>query len=182
MSRPPVATAAAWTVPLWTAAIEATSARPSPKPRGGFALFRFNIVIITIIPVITGLIALVGGEIFIILTEQSEKRFIKSTFSKYVSPDLVNILVANPEKIELGGQDTEATVLFSDIRGFTTLSEGMQPKDLIGFLNLYLTRMTNIVMETKGTLDKYIGDAVVAFWGTPIELPDHALEGMPGSP
>ena len=142
----------------------------------GFALFRFNIVIITIIPVITGLIALVGGEIFIILTEQSEKRFIKSTFSKYVSPDLVNILVANPEKIELGGQDTEATVLFSDIRGFTTLSEGMQPKDLIGFLNLYLTRMTNIVMETKGTLDKYIGDAVVAFWGTPIELPDHALK------
>ncbi|MGA2141144.1 MAG: adenylate/guanylate cyclase domain-containing protein [Brevinematales bacterium] len=145
-------------------------------PLAGFVLFHFNIVIITLIPVITGLIALIGGEIFIILTEQSEKRFIKSTFSKYVSPDLVNILVANPEKIELGGQDTEATVLFSDIRGFTTLSEGMQPKDLIGFLNLYLTRMTNIVMETKGTLDKYIGDAVVAFWGTPIELPDHALK------
>ncbi len=142
----------------------------------GFALFQINIMIVTLIPIITGGLALVAGEIFIILTEQREKRFIKSTFSKYVSPDLVNILVANPEKIELGGQDTEATVLFSDIRGFTTLSEGMQPKDLIGFLNLYLTRMTNIVMETKGTLDKYIGDAVVAFWGTPIELPDHALK------
>ncbi len=142
----------------------------------GFILFQFNMLIITIIPMLTGVLALIIGEIYILLTEQREKRFIKSTFSKYVSPDLVNILVANPEKIELGGQDAEATVLFSDIRGFTTLSEGMQPNELINFLNSYLTKMTDIVMETKGTLDKYIGDAVVAFWGTPIELSDHALK------
>ncbi len=147
----------------------------------GFVLFQFNTIIITIIPVLTGLIALVAGEIFIILTEQREKRFIKSTFSKYISPDLVNILIANPEKIELGGQGTEATVLFSDIRGFTTLSESMRPKDLIEFLNSYLTRMTNIILETKGTLDKYIGDAIVAFWGMPIDLPDHALNACRAS-
>lgn len=77
--------------------------------------------------------------------------------------------------IQLGGKDVDATILFSDIRGFTTLSEGMSPMELISFLNIYLSRMTDIVMETHGTLDKYIGDAVVAFWGTPIELENHAL-------
>ncbi len=141
-----------------------------------FALFQFNIQIITLIPIITSIMVLILGEVYILLTEETEKRFIKSTFSKYVSPDLVNILVKNPEMLQLGGQDKEATVLFSDIRGFTTLSEGMAPKELISFLNIYLTKMTDIIMETKGTLDKYIGDAVVAFWGTPIDLEDHALK------
>jgi adenylate cyclase len=77
--------------------------------------------------------------------------------------------------LQLGGEDKDATMLFSDIRGFTTLSEGMTAMGLINFLNIYLSRMTDIVMETKGTLDKYIGDAVVAFWGTPVELENHAL-------
>ncbi len=143
----------------------------------GFALFQFNFEILTMVPVVTALLVLIAGEIYILLTEEKEKRFIKSTFSKYVNPDLVNILIQNPDMIQLGGQDVDATILFSDIRGFTTLSEGMTPNELISFLNIYLSRMTDIVMETQGTLDKYIGDAVVAFWGTPMKLPNHALNG-----
>lgn len=143
----------------------------------GFALFQFNIQINTMLPLITSVLALIVGEIYILLTEGKEKKYIKSTFSKYVNPDLVNILIQNPDMIQLGGKDVDATILFSDIRGFTTLSEGMSPMELISFLNIYLSRMTDIVMETHGTLDKYIGDAVVAFWGTPIDLPNHALNG-----
>ena len=147
----------------------------------GFSLFQFNIIIVTLIPVITSLLVLIIGEIYILFTEEKEKRFIKSTFSKYVSPDLVNILIQNPDMALLGGQEKQATVLFSDIRGFTTLSEGMPPGKLIDFLNNYLTRMTNIVMEMQGTLDKYIGDAIVAFWGAPIEMPDHAVRACKAS-
>lgn len=143
----------------------------------GFTLFQFNIQVNTMLPLITSVLALIIGEIYILLTEGKEKKYIKSTFSKYVNPDLVNILIQNPDMIQLGGKDVNATILFSDIRGFTTLSEGMSPMELISFLNIYLSRMTDIVMETHGTLDKYIGDAVVAFWGTPIELPNHALNG-----
>lgn len=141
----------------------------------GFGLFQLNIQIATMIPLISSILVLIAGEIFIILTEGREKRYIKSTFSKYVNPDLVNILIQNPDMIQLGGQDVDATLLFSDIRSFTTLSEGMTPIELISFLNIYLSRMTDIVMETHGTLDKYIGDAVVAFWGTPVKLENHAF-------
>ncbi len=77
--------------------------------------------------------------------------------------------------LKLGGQAKDLTILFSDIRSFTTISESMTSEYLINFLNVYLTRMTDIVMETSGTLDKYIGDAVMAFWGAPIELPNNAL-------
>lgn len=142
----------------------------------GFSLFFFNIQIATMLPLLSGLIMLISGEIFMLLTEEKERKFIKSTFSSYVNPDLVDILIQNPDMMQLGGQEKEVTILFSDIRGFTTLSEGMTPKELIDFLNIYLTRMTDILMEHKGTLDKYIGDAVMGFWGAPIDLPDHALK------
>lgn len=141
----------------------------------GFVFFQANIEIFMLLPLVSSLLVLLVGEIFVLLTEQREKRFIKSTFSKYISPDLVNILIQNPEMATMGGQEKEVTMLFSDIRGFTTLSEGMTAKELISFLNIYLSRMTDIVMETQGTLDKYIGDAVVAFWGTPLILENHAL-------
>ncbi len=147
----------------------------------GFGLFRFNIEILTLLPIIISILVLVTGEVYIILTEEREKRFIKTTFSKYVNPDLVNILIQNPDMLQLGGQEKDLTILFSDIRSFTTLSEGMTAGELISFLNIYLTKMTDIVMETQGTLDKYIGDAVVAFWGTPIELENHALNACKAS-
>lgn len=143
----------------------------------GFALFFANIEILTLVPLITNALTLIAGEIFLLLTEEKEKRFIKSTFSSYVNPEVVDILIKNPEKMKLGGDSKELSIMFSDIRGFTSISEGMTPEYLINFLNEYLTGQTDIVMQTQGTLDKYIGDAVMAFWGAPIELADHALRG-----
>jgi adenylate cyclase len=82
----------------------------------------------------------------------------------------------NPEKLKLGGERQELTVLFSDIAGFTTISEKLPPEQLVHLLNQYLTKMTNLVFEHQGVLDKYIGDAVMAFWGAPVEQSDHALK------
>jgi len=95
-------------------------------------------------------------------------------FSTYVNPQVVDSLVANPDKLKLGGERTHTTVFFSDIAGFTTISESMTPEDLVILLNEYLTAMTNILMSYGGTLDKYIGDAVVAIFGAPIYFPEHA--------
>jgi len=142
----------------------------------GFTLFQFNVDLIMMVPLISGVLALLSGVIYLLLTEEKEKKFIKTTFSSYVSPELVDILVQNPEKLSLGGDSKDLTIMFSDIRSFTTFSEGMTPEYLINFLNVYLSRMTEIVMETKGTLDKYIGDAVMAFWGAPIDIEDHAYK------
>jgi adenylate cyclase len=106
-------------------------------------------------------------------TEEREKRHIRDMFGKYVSPDVVDQILERPP--ELGGEDKELTVFFSDIRGFTTLSERMTPQELVNHLNLYLTAMTDLILLYKGTLDKYVGDEVMCFWGAPLPQPDHAL-------
>lgn len=105
--------------------------------------------------------------------EQRSRAFIKSAFSRYVSPALVDKMLADPAGLRLGGEKKALTVLFSDIRSFTTVSERIDPRELVAFLNHYLGRMTDIVFEHKGTLDKYIGDAVMAFWGAPLEDANH---------
>jgi adenylate cyclase len=110
-----------------------------------------------------------------VLTEQKEKKYIRQTFSKLVSKSVVDELLKYPEKVKLGGEKKVISVLFSDIRGFTTLSEKLQPEELVVHLNEYLEAMTNIVTKYEGTLDKYIGDAIMAFWGAPIPQEDHAL-------
>lgn len=107
-------------------------------------------------------------------TEERKKQALKGTFEKYVSPSIVAEILSDPENIELGGKKVDLTVMFSDVRGFTTISERLDPRALSDFLNSYLTPMTNIVFENKGTLDKYIGDAIMAFWGAPIQFKDHA--------
>ena len=105
-------------------------------------------------------------------TEEREKRKIRAMFGKYVSPEVVAQMLDNPP--ELGGVDRELTVFFSDIRGFTSLSETLTPQELVKHLNEYLSAMTDIILETGGTLDKYVGDEVMCFWGAPLEVKDHA--------
>lgn len=102
-----------------------------------------------------------------------EKRQIKGTFARYVSPAIVNEMLDNPEKLKIGGERKDITCLFSDARDFTSISESLSATELSSMLNEYMSRMTDIVFETKGTLDKYIGDAIVAIWGAPLDLPDH---------
>jgi len=124
--------------------------------------------------------ALLGGSIYVLLTlykyftEERKKKYLRSTFSKYVSPAVVDEILKDPENIELGGKKQRMTVMFSDVRGFTTISEKLEPQVLSDVLNHYLTPMTQIVFENKGTLDKYMGDAIMSFFGAPITFPDHA--------
>jgi adenylate cyclase len=106
------------------------------------------------------------------LVEEKEKRKVRSAFGQYLSPEVIRRLLVNPQLVE--PRKTEITVMFNDIRGFTTISEKLDAQDLALFLNGYLSDMTKIVFDTQGTLDKYIGDAVMAFWGAPFEEPDHA--------
>jgi adenylate cyclase len=108
------------------------------------------------------------------LIEEKEKRKVRSAFGHYLSPEVIRRLLLNPELVE--PRKTEITVMFSDIRGFTTISEKLDAQDLALFLNAYLYDMTKIVFDTAGTLDKYIGDAVMAFWGAPIEDSRHPVQ------
>ncbi len=121
-------------------------------------------------------LGMVFSYIIIILyrssTEERDKRKIRAMFGKYVSPEVVAQMEDNPP--ELGGVDRELTVFFSDIRGFTSLSETLTPQELVKHLNEYLSAMTDIILETGGTLDKYVGDEIMCFWGAPIEVKDHA--------
>jgi adenylate cyclase len=103
----------------------------------------------------------------------SEQRYLKRAFAHYVPPAVVDDLVADAGKLRLGGEKRELTVLFSDIRGFTTLAEGMEPEELVKLMNEYLTAMTQEVFRQRGSLDKYIGDAVMAIFGAPVAEPEH---------
>ena len=110
------------------------------------------------------------------IREERAKRKIRKSFSQYLSPGVIELIEKDPEKyIRPGGESKELSVLFSDIRGFTTISEGLTADQLVHLLNEYLSQMTEIVFATDGTLDKYIGDAIMAFWGSPYPQEDHAF-------
>ncbi len=139
-----------------------------------YYLFKNGIVINIVIPLSFVLTLFIVLTFYKYFTEERKKRELKGTFEKYVSPSIVAEILADPSNIELGGKKMELTVMFSDVRGFTTISEKLDPRALSDLLNSYLTPMTNLVFENKGTLDKYMGDAIMAFWGAPIPFDDHA--------
>ncbi len=110
--------------------------------------------------------------------EGRQRRFIKKSFRHYLSPHVIEQLIAQPDRLRLGGDRKEISIFFSDLQGFTTISEGMEPEDLTHLLNLYLSAMTEIILEEEGTVDKYEGDAIIAFWNAPLEIPDHAQRAV----
>ncbi|MDX1674662.1 MAG: adenylate/guanylate cyclase domain-containing protein [Longimicrobiales bacterium] len=118
--------------------------------------------------------AFLGSTSYISVVEGRDKRRIRGAFSKYLSPVVVDELVADPSRLKLGGEKRELTILFTDIAGFTSISEHMEPDALVAFLNRYLDEMADIVLSEGGTLDKYIGDAIMAMYGAPAPLPGHA--------
>jgi adenylate cyclase len=139
-----------------------------------FALFRGGLWIDTGAPLLAILFTFTGGMALNYITEGRKKRQIREMFSKYVAPEYVAQLAEDPSRLDLAGRRAELTILFSDIRGFTSISEKMSAREVVEFLNEYLSEMAEIVKRSGGTLDKFIGDAVMAFWGEPVRHLDHA--------
>jgi adenylate cyclase len=133
----------------------------------------------TSIDLVTPLIALggtyAGIVAFRLLTEGRRNKWLEGTFGQYLSPAIIGELKANPDMVQLGGRKREITVLFSDIKGFTSISEKLTSENLVALLNDYLTRQSEQILEREGVIDKFIGDAVMAFFGDPVPVPDHAL-------
>ncbi len=144
---------------------------------GSYLLFDFFSIITALsTPLIQTALTYTMLVTYRVVNEQQEKKYIRQTFSKFVSKSVVDELLKDPSKVKLGGEKKILTVLFSDIRGFTSISERLTPEELVEHLNIYLQSMTDIVIKYYGTLDKYVGDEIMAFWGAPIEMEDHALK------
>jgi len=119
--------------------------------------------------------AFISATLYNYATEGSQKRFIKSAFSQYLSPKVIDRIIADPSQLKLGGEKREMTAIFTDVRSFSTITEALgDPEKLVELLNFYLTRMSNIILENEGTIDKYEGDAIIAFFGAPVHLENHA--------
>lgn len=112
------------------------------------------------------------------VTEGHQKKYLRTAFSQYLSPAVIGELIENPSLLKLGGEEREITAYFSDVQGFTSISEGLSPAKLTDLLNKYLSAMTDIILSYGGTIDKYEGDAIVAFWGAPVYQKDHAVRAL----
>ncbi|MBI4828335.1 MAG: adenylate/guanylate cyclase domain-containing protein [Nitrospinae bacterium] len=168
---------AALFVPSW-AALVATAAAG-----GGLYAYTFHAfaggVWINQVTLLSALaLGLLGGAVARYQMEGRQKRAIQRAFSYYVSPKVVAQMLAEPERLTLGGEKRKLTVLFADLEGFTSLSEAMEPRALVAALNEYTTLSADIIMRYDGTLDKYIGDAVMAFWGAPLDQDDQAARAL----
>ena len=127
----------------------------------------------------TGIFFAISGSVVVNYTlEGRQKRYIKNAFKQYLSPAVIERIVANPDKLALGGELRELSIFFSDVQGFTGISERLTPPDLTALLNDYLTAMTDIILAEGGTIDKYEGDAIIAFWNAPLDVPDHARRAV----
>ena len=126
-----------------------------------------------LVPSLTVALAYVSGASLLWQTERRSKRQVRAAFGKFVAPAVVEKIAERPELLVLSGETRELSILFSDLRNFSTISEGLDAHEVATFLNGYLTPMTDAVLARDGTVDKYIGDAIVAFWNAPLDVPDH---------
>ena len=146
---------------------------------GNFHLFFLkNILVGVVYPFLSFLVIFLVVSIGNYFYEGREKSFIRMAFGHYVSPRVVSQLIDNPAKLSLKGEQKNLTVLFSDIRGFTTISEQLSSEQLSFFMNEYLTTMSNCIITHGGTVDKFIGDAIMAIWGAPLDDRDHAVHAL----
>jgi adenylate cyclase len=155
-----------WAVPAIVATLLAIAV-------ASFVLFDQGLLLDIVWPSLAVLLAYVGGMVERRVSSEKERRQVTQAFSRYVSRSVVEAILRDPARLRLGGERRRMSVLFSDIRGFTSISERMDPDALVKLLNTYLSRMTDIVFAHAGVLDKYIGDAVMAFWNAPLDQADH---------
>lgn len=144
----------------------------------GFAAYRQGIWLPVIVQLTAITPALIATLALNYLIEGKQKRFIKGAFKQYLSPVVIDELVQHPERLKLGGELRELSIFFSDVRGFTSISERLNPQELTTLLNNYLTAMTDIIYNHGGTVDKYEGDAIIAFWNAPLTQEDHARRAV----
>lgn len=144
----------------------------------GFILYRAGYVASAGLEMTAGLASYTAGIILSYVSEGRNRAFLRRSFSQYLAPSVIDELMRNPGLLQLGGQERVITVFFSDIQGFTSLSESMDPPRLAAFMNTYLSVVTEEILGEGGTVDKYVGDAVVAFWNAPLEQADHAARAV----
>lgn len=138
------------------------------------AYSKYHLLFDPIYPPVTFAAIYVGGTALAFMRTERERAEIRGAFGMYLSPDLVEQLARNPSLLQLGGEQREITVMFTDVRGFTTISEQFDPHGLTRFMNRFLTPMTDLILGRRGTIDKYMGDAIMAFWNAPLPVERHA--------
>jgi adenylate cyclase len=138
-----------------------------------YAFAAHNWLIDPIFPTLVGLLVYLSSSATLYLRTEGERRYVRHAFSRYLAPAVVEHLAAHPERLSLGGEMRELTIMFSDIRGFTSIAESLDPHGLTSFLNQYLTPMTDAILSYQGTVDKYMGDGIMAFWNAPLDDPHH---------
>ena len=144
----------------------------------GWALLAFGLVAPVGAGLGGGVFAYGAGIVLSYVAEGRKRAFLRRSFSQYLSPQVIDRLVRDPGSLRLGGEERELTIFFSDLKGFTPISESMEPARLAEFMNLYLSIITKAILDEGGTVDKYIGDAVVAFWNAPLGQADHGLRAV----
>ncbi len=157
---------------LWTAAVA------TAVVVGNLVFWEQGLVLSLAMPLILVAVLATANLAYGFLVESRSRRLLKGMFGQYVPPQIVQEMSENPQKYSFEGETRELTVLFADIRGFTTLSETLAAGDLKKLLNRYFTPMTRIIFETRGTIDKYVGDQIMAFWGAPIADANHAKQAI----
>jgi adenylate cyclase len=161
----------------WRSAIAYVAFLPA-VPALGFAAYPLGFWL-PIVPGALGVaVSLVGASLVSFAIEGRQKRYLKSAFRQYLSPVVIEQLIAHPERLRLGGEKRELSIFFSDLQGFTTLSEALTPEELTQLLNDYLSAMTDVIQDEGGTIDKYEGDAIIAFWNAPLGVEDHAVRAV----
>ena len=146
-----------------------------------YGVFAAGFVLPMMPPLVALVLAFFSAMVVSYRQEGRQRRYLKSAFRHYLSPAVIDTLIAHPESLVLGGERRHISIFFSDVQGFTSISERLSPEELTSLLNDYLSQMTDILLESGGTIDKYEGDAIIAFWNAPVELPDHgrrAVEAM----
>ncbi|MCB1531756.1 MAG: adenylate/guanylate cyclase domain-containing protein [Alphaproteobacteria bacterium] len=141
---------------------------------GWYAFDQYGMLIDVAYPGLSVLALFMLSTILTYLRSEQDRRQVRDAFGLYISTDFMKELTKHPEKLKLGGEIKELTVMFSDIRGFTGISEGLEPEALIQLMNDFLTPMSDLVMQNRGTIDKYMGDAMMAFWNAPLDDAEHA--------
>ena len=146
-----------------------------------YGVFAAGFVLPMMPPLVALVLAFFSAMVVSYRQEVRQRRYLKSAFRHYLSPAVIDTLIAHPESLVLGGERRHISIFFSDVQGFTSISERLSPEELTSLLNDYLSQMTDILLESGGTIDKYEGDAIIAFWNAPVELHDHgrrAVEAM----